>query len=80
MDARTAARLYASMELHSYILQGVRRYFSCVQDRQDAKQEAWEKIVRCGPRGCSLTLAKHIAGAAIYAAWKRAYRARKHSE
>ena len=78
MDARTAQRLYASMELHGQIMVYARRYFSVREDREDAKQEAWAAIVMNGCRACTVREAEGIARRCIRNKYMRVWRARQH--
>ena len=77
MNRRTCAQLYGNQELTAYIAAQARRHFSCLQDQEDARQEAWMAIDGA-VAGMPCPAYKRIAYRAIRAAYMREWRSRDH--
>ena len=76
MNRRACTELYSNSELTAYIAAQARRHFSCIQDQDDARQEAWERITQT-PGRISRAELQRLAYRAIHAMYERQRAARQ---
>ncbi len=79
MTQRTLLRLYKDNELSAYITAQARRFFSCVEDREDVSTEVWEKFATLRRALCAddvRPFALRVIKAAYMRKWRRRRRER----
>ena len=77
MDQRRQLQLWRNKDLVGYVREQAKRHFSCIEDQEDAADEAFEKIAGM-PNRSTLPEVRKRAYRAINAMYRRKWRERKH--
>jgi DNA-directed RNA polymerase specialized sigma24 family protein len=76
VNRRALEKLYKNHELSAFVTAQARRFFSCIEDREDVISEVWEKFAGLKIKPCDDEV-RPSAFRIIHASYMRAWRKRK---